>query len=120
FASTEVYAKRIAELTGQNEGVFNVGSLSIDNLKNISFLSHDEFKGAFGIDLSIPSILITFHPETVSPEKNKGYVDELVNALAEIQGFQFIITMPNADTMGQLVRATLQAFIQSNDNAVGV
>ena len=70
--------------------------------------------------MSIPSILITFHPETVLFEKNEEYVDILLSALNEINGYQFIITMPNADTMGNMVREKLSAYITDHPHAIGV
>lgn len=120
FATTETYAKRVAELKGSSHNVFKVGALSIDNLKSLPLLSVDEFKQRFDIDLSKKSILITFHPETVAFEQNKVYVAELIAALNEIKDHQLIITMPNADTMGNIVRAALQQFIAETPNAIGV
>jgi GDP/UDP-N,N'-diacetylbacillosamine 2-epimerase (hydrolysing) len=120
FTAAEPYAKRVAELKETNENVYNVGSLSIDNLSNLSFLSISEFKERFGIDISKPSILITFHPETVSFQKNEQNVDELIEALDLVTGYQFIITMPNADTMGNLIREKLQNFIAKSTSAIGV
>ncbi len=120
FASAEPYATRIAELKGDDNNIFNVGALSIDNLSSLTFLSIPEFLYKFGIDLSVPSILITMHPETVSFELNEQYVDQLIASLNEIQGYQFIITMPNADTMGEMIRNKLNRFIDNCDSAFGV
>jgi GDP/UDP-N,N'-diacetylbacillosamine 2-epimerase (hydrolysing) len=120
FTACETYRKRVVELKGSEKNVFNVGSLSIDNLTHLNLYEIREFKERFGIDLSKPSILITFHPETVSFEKNEFYINELIAALSETKGYQFIITMPNADTMGLLVRQRLIDFIEINENAFGV
>ena len=120
FASTEFYRQRIVEIMGEDENIFDTGSLSFDNLKHQELLSLDEFQTQFNIDLSIPSILITFHPETVEPENNAGYADELIAALECVSGLQYIITMPNADTYGNVIREKLNAFIDRNENAVGV
>lgn len=120
FTTTEVYKKRVIEIKGSEKNVYNVGALSIDNLKSIKLLSTDDFNGKFGIDLTIPSILITFHPETVDFEKNKEFVRELINAFKELGDFQLIITMPNSDTMGDLVRKELNTFIESTSNAIGI
>lgn len=114
FPVTEQYRKRIIELTGDEKNIFNVGSLSYDNLINLSLYSIIDFKEKFGIDLSIPTILITFNPETISFQKNERYVSELIAALAQTTGYQFVITMPNADTMGNLVREKLSDFGKGN------
>lgn len=120
FTSTDVYKQRVIELTGSERGVYNVGALSIDNLKKLTLLSIDEFKAQFKIDLSKPSVLITFHPETKSIESNSAYCDELIAALATLQAYQLIITMPNADIMGSMIRNKMQTFIKQSTNAIGV
>jgi GDP/UDP-N,N'-diacetylbacillosamine 2-epimerase (hydrolysing) len=121
FTAAEDYRQRVIRLTESDKNVFNVGALSFENLKNLKLLSIDEFKTKFNIDLSVPSILITFHPETVSFEDNKNHIRELTGALNEIEGYQFIITMPNQDTMGNMVRAEIQEFIKHNsEKATGV
>jgi GDP/UDP-N,N'-diacetylbacillosamine 2-epimerase (hydrolysing) len=122
FASTEQYKEQIIKIIGEEKRheVFNVGALSIDNLKNVNFLSIDEFRDRFNIDLTRKSILITFHPETVSYEKNERYTDELIAALDELRSYQLIITMPNTDTMGNMIRLKLKDFIVTHSNAIGI
>lgn len=120
FTTTEQYKKRVIAIKESKENVYNVGALSIDNLKSMELLSIDNFKNKFDIDLNISSILITFHPETVAFEKNKEFVFELIGALKELKDFQLIITMPNSDTMGNFVRKELKIFIDGTSNAIGV
>ncbi|WP_276367355.1 UDP-N-acetylglucosamine 2-epimerase [Chryseolinea sp. H1M3-3] len=120
FTVAEPYRQRVVALKGSDKNVFNTGSLSIDNLKHLKLFTIEEFKKQFNIDLSIPTILITFHPETVSYEKNDWYVNELVGALEELTSYQLVITMPNADTMGNVIREKLNQFIGRSANAIGV
>jgi len=55
--------------------------------------------------------LSTFHPETVSFEKNKVYIKELLSSFDELKNnYQIVITMPNTDTMGQMIRDELFQF----------
>ncbi len=108
FVTTELYRKRVAEILGNEDNIFNVGALSIDNLKNMEFYSVAEFKAKYGIDLSKPTILMTFHPETVAFEKNEQYIQEVIKALWQMTDYQLIITMPNADTMGKVIRKHLE------------
>lgn len=106
FVSTEFFISRVSEILGNSsERIFNVGSLSLENLNSIKLLSLAEFKEEWGIDLTIPSVLVTVHPETVDYELNDIYCRELTKALSELfHDFQIIITMPNADTAGILYR----------------
>lgn len=120
FAAAEPYKNRLSELLGTDQNIYNVGALSLDSIKQTPLLSMSDFKEKFKIDLGKPSILITFHPETVNFEKNKAYIEELIQALELISGYQFIITMPNADTMGLLIRRKLSDFAEKHPEAVVV
>lgn len=84
FACCEKYRKKIVELTGAEKNIYNTGALSIDNLSSLQLLTVDEFNQQFKVNLSKPTILTTFHPETVSFENNEMYAQQLVKALEEI------------------------------------
>lgn len=104
FPSTELYAKKIKEITGNDEQVYQVGSLSLDGIEKFQFMDEQMFRETFGIP-GRPYLLVTFHPETVRFEKNREYADEMKNALLElISSFFLVITMPNADTEGTIFR----------------
>ncbi|WP_316826391.1 UDP-N-acetylglucosamine 2-epimerase [Pedobacter miscanthi] len=107
FVSTQNHAKRVAQITGSEENIFDIGALSLDNLNDITLLSIKEFKSKWGIDLSLPTMLTTFHPETVAAEQNSHYAGQLVETLANLADYQVLVTMPNADTSGNIVRKAL-------------
>lgn len=116
FVSTDVYNSRACEISNKPQQTFTVGALSVDNLKQQKLLSIDEFNMAFNIDLSIPSILSTFHPETVSLEKNEESIEEILAAFKILEkDYQIIITMPNSDTMGLMIRKKISEYSLNND-----
>lgn len=117
FVSTETYAERVKGIIGKADHVYTVGALSLDNLKDIKLLTKEEFKTSYGVDMSMPTVLVTFHPETVAYQKNVEYCDTLIGVMREMKE-QIIITMPNADTMGNLVREQLQSFVKANRTRV--
>ncbi|MEM6377524.1 MAG: UDP-N-acetylglucosamine 2-epimerase [Bacteroidota bacterium] len=121
FASTEVYAQRVKELIGHSEGVYNVGSLSMDIMKDFELYTKQEFKERFGIDLQKKSILVTVHPETVSPEALKTQVAAIAEVFKQIQQqYQIIITMPNADTAANTIRQTFSSLEKQYENILCV
>jgi len=120
FTCTEIYKKRVIDLKGSRKDIYNVGALSIDNLKSLKLYTKKEFKNLFKIDISLPSILITFQPETANFNINKQYIKSLIDALYEIKDYQLIITMPNADTMGNYIRLELEKFIIKSNNAIKI
>ena len=75
FTAAEKYKERVIALKGSDKNVFNVGALSIDNLKSMKLLTISQIKELLAIDLSVPSILITFHPETIDYYKNEMFMD---------------------------------------------
>lgn len=114
FASSEVYQKRLEELLDEKDHIYNVGALSFDNLTKLELYSPEEFQTRFKIDLNQPTVLITIHPETISFERNEQYTDVLLEVLSEIKGYQYLITMPNADTMGLSIRKKLIRYAEGN------
>ncbi|RYE58034.1 MAG: UDP-N-acetylglucosamine 2-epimerase (hydrolyzing) [Sphingobacteriales bacterium] len=119
FTSCEVYRQKVIDLTGTDRNVINSGALSIDNLTSLELFSKEKFTQCFGVDMNKPTILTTFHPETVSYEMNEIFVKELRSALQELcSHFQVIITMPNADTMGNVIREELKGLARLNPGVV--
>ncbi|MDA3892332.1 MAG: UDP-N-acetylglucosamine 2-epimerase [Salinivirgaceae bacterium] len=115
FVTTEEYKNRAIEICQSPTKVFIVGALSIDNLIRSNFYSIEEIKQHFDIDFSKPTILSTFHPETISFEKNTIYIKQLIDAFRQMQeNYQILITMPNADTMGLIIRSELENFALNN------
>lgn len=109
FTSTETYAKRVKVLLDNiNPCIVNVGALSLDTLSGFVPLSNDAFKEKWQVDLSKPTVVTTFHPETIEIENNEKYVNILCDLIEKYANaeLQFLITMPNADTYANIIRKT--------------
>jgi GDP/UDP-N,N'-diacetylbacillosamine 2-epimerase (hydrolysing) len=111
FVATTAFADRVKSLLDTQTGdIVVTGALSLDNLSDISLLDTTAFKEKWNIDLTIPSILLTIHPETADAAQNGAHIKEIEALLPELQErYQLIITMPNADTNGSLFRAAFQS-----------
>jgi len=118
FVATEAYALRVAEIKGSHHNIYVIGSLSLDNLNHIELLSKEEFKKQFNIDLAKPTILVTYHTETVAVNDNEKTVEELIRALGSFNEHQVIITMPNADTKSNTLRNAYQRFAADKNNVM--
>ncbi|MDD3744825.1 MAG: UDP-N-acetylglucosamine 2-epimerase, partial [Lentimicrobiaceae bacterium] len=71
------------------------------------------------IDLNLPSLLITLHPQTVAYTLNEGFANESFNAFDSLaNNYQLIITMPNADTSGTVFRNAFEMLKQYNPEKV--
>ena len=115
FVSAEPFVVRLKQLLGTTGAlVFNVGSLSLENIEQIELLDKKTFYERWRIDLNQPTILVTVHPETVDYQNNQEYsavASEVLNVLAD--EYQVVITLPNADTLGSLYR---ERFVELSDN----
>ena len=119
FVSTNEYQKRADNLVDGSANVYNVGALSIDNLYDTALYSKKEFLKEFNIDLTKPTILSTFHPETVNFQKNAIYIDELLSTFdVLLDSYQIVITLPNIDTMGELIRDKIHAYKKINNRLI--
>lgn len=97
FTSCEEYRKRVIQLGEHPETVFNVGSLSIENIKNLDLLSVKKINENLDIDVN-NTILATFHPVTMEGSTQKEKLKELLEALVEQEKYEILFTKANADT----------------------
>lgn len=97
FTSCEEYRKRVIQLGENPETVFNVGSLSFENIKNLNLLSLEQINEDLGIDIK-NTILATFHPVTMENSTQKEQLQELLDALVEQKKYTVLFTKANADT----------------------
>ncbi len=116
FTATEVFSEKLTNIMGSSDGVYTVGSLSLNDIKMFSPIEKGDFYDTF----SIPDeefALVTFHPETMSLQDNGRYAQAMKNALATISEDLFVvITMPNADTQGSIYREAILEMKKENEN----
>ena len=121
FCSTIEYAERIKQLIKDSENIYSVGALSLDNLKGLKLLTMQEFKKKYKIDLSVPTILFTFHPETVNSNRNSNYAETISKSLNTLsKNYQIVITLPNADTNNQVFRNNFIRLTKENQKIICV
>jgi GDP/UDP-N,N'-diacetylbacillosamine 2-epimerase (hydrolysing) len=118
FVSCEVHAIRVSELIESESNIFNVGALGLDNLNTLEILSKEEFLYRFRVDLNKPTILVTVHPETASPEENATNAEELAKTLLELKKYQILISLPNADADGFVIRHRFLQLPEESNNRI--
>jgi GDP/UDP-N,N'-diacetylbacillosamine 2-epimerase (hydrolysing) len=115
FTNTQKNAERVKQITGSAKNIHHTGSLAIDNVNDTKLYNSKEFKELFNFELDQPFILFTFHPETVEYEMNKEYARVIENLLIDVK-YNVLVTMPNADTMGGIIREALYGAADKNKN----
>jgi GDP/UDP-N,N'-diacetylbacillosamine 2-epimerase (hydrolysing) len=118
FVATDSFVNRIQNILDiPSKHVYNIGSLSLENLDNLPLLTQEEFIEKWNIDLNEDCILVTVHPETVAFDENEQYCAEISKALRLLaKDYQIIITMPNADTSGIIYRDSFEALGKEFDS----
>jgi GDP/UDP-N,N'-diacetylbacillosamine 2-epimerase (hydrolysing) len=115
FVSAPIYAQRVGQLKGSPDNIFTVGALGLDNIRNLKLWTKDELYLHKQVIVDDTSILCTFHPETVHPDRNERYGLELIAAIKELKEFNVLMTLPNADTFGNRLRSMfIDAFREDN------
>ena len=119
FVATEAYARRVIQMGEEPWRVICSGAPSLDNLKSISPISDEEYQDGWGLKLAPDFLLVTFHPATREAGAIQEQAEALVAALARV-GLPVVITMPNADMGGRVLRQNLQRFVGEYALAQGV
>lgn len=108
FTAAKIFSKKVRELVGETKEVHTVGALSLDGISKFKPLEETYFYNKFEISHN-DFALITFHPETISPELNKSHANEMRMSLEKLtSSLYLVITMPNADTVGSIFRNEIE------------
>lgn len=100
FPATAFYARRLLQMGEEPWRILAAGSPAIDNLRAVAPLDVSEFRHEFGVDLENPTLLVTFHPVTLQPDRLGAQAKELLAALDHTQ-LQILVTAPSADPGGR-------------------
>ena len=116
FASMERYAERVIQMGEEPWRVVVSGAPALDNLNNLSFLSLEGLASVHGLNMTNPTLLVTYHPVTLDYEQTETHVSELLAALAETE-LDIIFTCPNADTRSRVIIDMVQEFADQHERA---
>jgi UDP-hydrolysing UDP-N-acetyl-D-glucosamine 2-epimerase len=106
FVAAEPYAARVRQLGEEAWRVHRLGSPGLDRLMAGGSLKRHEIEERLGRRLGRPTVLVTFHPETLAVEDVPRQAEELTAALETIDA-ELIITAPGADTGYRVITAAL-------------
>ncbi len=119
FTCTSEYKKRVIQLGENPVNVYNVGGLSVDNLKKIDLLTKSEIEQKFNFKFLKKNLLITFHPLTlIARSEGLKHLNELLLALKTLEDTLLIFTMPNADPHSRKIFTTIKKYCSTKKNAL--
>jgi UDP-hydrolysing UDP-N-acetyl-D-glucosamine 2-epimerase len=107
FPAAEPYAARLRQMGEEPWRVHCCGAPGLDRLRAGSPLSRQAIGERLGRPLGRPTLLVTFHPETLAVADVPRQVEELTAALEKIDG-EIIATAPGVDTAYRVVSEGLE------------
>lgn len=118
FTSTEQYRQRVINMGETPDRVFNVGAMGVENILSLTLMTKTELKRSLDYNLESPYALVTFHPVTLDNNLATQQLDELLLALDEIKGLNYIFTKANADANGRTINKRIDEYCEHRDNAI--
>lgn len=114
FTTTETYRNRVIQMGERPETVFNVGSMSIDQILAMKPTSIAEVSASLKFDVTLGYILVTYHPETRADSTVEDF-KEVLAALEQLtQKMKIVFTYPNSDPAGRQFIEMINAFVANH------
>lgn len=121
FTTTDIYKNRVIQLGESPNRVFNVGSLAVENIKNLTLLDKESFANAFDIskDFLENFCILTFHPTTIAKNSNDdlAVLDSIISILLD-KKINILATKANADLGGENLNNALNAHTKANPTRI--
>jgi len=109
FVAAEPFARRLQQMGEEAWRIHCVGAPGLDRFRTLRYLDREELARRVGVALTRPTLLVTFHPVTLEPDRTETYVTELLGALAEVDA-TLIVSFPGADTSSGAIIRRLESF----------
>ena len=116
FAGTEVYRKRIIQLGENPDRVYNVGTLSAENILSVPLMTEDEVRKDIGIPDNQNYAVVTLHPETIDSLSPQDISNILCESMRKFTDCYYVITASNSDVGGDVINTNLRNFAAEHDN----
>lgn len=109
FVSCDEHKQRLEKMGEESRRIHNIGSISLDRLRNFNFMSLELIKKELDITLHNKIALVIYHP---SPNKNES--DDIVfrNILESLRlnDFFAIVSYPNTDSNHSKILDVIKEF----------
>ena len=115
FASNNIYKTRIIQLGENPKTVYNVGSLGVENIKNIKFFSKIELEKDLNFKFFKKNLVVTVHPVTSGDSKENNLINELIKAIHYFNDVLFIFNSPNVDPGSNIIYEKINNLIKKKE-----
>jgi UDP-hydrolysing UDP-N-acetyl-D-glucosamine 2-epimerase len=110
LVANSTYAENVSRMGEEDWRIVVTGEPGIDNIYMGEFATKEELIDRFGIDNSMPLILVTLHPSTLETDVLlRDQYMPLANALAMLNKYRVIITAPGGEEgTEEIIRAWIE------------
>lgn len=120
FVALPEYRRRVLQLGESPETVHVVGALGWESVRREHYLPRADVEQRLGVELGEPTVLVTFHPETMSPDSGLATCSAMVEALLERPDIGLVVSLPNADAGASAIEDLLVACCARHPRAVAL
>lgn len=115
--SSAGHALRLSQLGEAPGSILNIGSLAIEQLLEFDFYEREHIAEVLGLELSIPQVLVTYHPVSLDLDATESEISALVDALVVLsEDVQIHLSMPNSDNGFEIVEKEIERLLSSGRN----
>ena len=114
FASTAEHRKRIIQMGEIPKNVFNVGSLSLDNINSKKLFSLNELKNFFWNKVTEDYFMIVYHAVTLEPNTASKSIKNILKSLDSQKNKNFIFSGSNSDPEGDKINDIVKTYVKKN------
>src|SRR5437867_6526011 len=112
FPAAEPFARRLRQMGEEAWRVHCCGAPGLDRFGSLDYLPRPALAERLGLPLRRPAVLVTFHPPTLGGADVAAQAEELLAALARVDG-TLVLTYPAADTGSHAIIERLEWFAAS-------
>ena len=118
LTTTYEAAYNLSKMGEEDWRIFVVGSPGIENIYKLKLLSIGDLKKELDINLSIPTILCTYHPVTLDNITTKEALNNLFRSLSEFPDFQVVFTYPGMDENYKYIIQRMKIYCDKRSNCI--
>ena len=108
--------KVLINLGVKSKNIFNTGSLAVEAINKLNFLTKNSLEKKFNFKFLQKNILITYHTETLFKKNHIADLQKIFSALRKFPNIKKIFTASNADEGGNKINNEIKKFTSNKRN----
>ncbi len=116
FVTNKLSKKFLINLGVKSKNIFNTGSLAVEAINKLNFLTKNSLEKKFNFKFLQKNILITYHTETLFKKNHIADLQKIFSALRKFPNIKKIFTASNADEGGNKINNEIKKFTSNKRN----